>query len=134
MNIIHMLYYCIYDNYCLVKFSYMMILEPSTNSSQSDTLQVKPPHSCKIFQIMVYIGPKTLLGNQVRHILIILPIQLLSSLLLQIISKHFLTPYKPLRLTQKNFLGTPLTLLNNAQPLTNPETYIYQKWEGFTRI
>ena len=47
---------------------------------------------------------------------------------------RFYNPCKPLQLTQKNFLGTPLTLLNNAQPLTNPEPYIYQKWEGFTRI
>ena len=28
----------------------------STNPSQSDTLQVKPHHSCKILQIVVYIG------------------------------------------------------------------------------
>ena len=31
------------------------MLATRTNSSQSDTLQVKSPHSCQIFQRMVFI-------------------------------------------------------------------------------
>ena len=57
-----------------------MVLLP-TNSSQSDTLQVKSPHSCKTpLNRGIYWVPYTnQLGNLVKHLLILLSLLLLTS-------------------------------------------------------
>ena len=52
-------------------------VNPPTNSSQSDTLQVKSPHSCKTNRLMLwFVSYNSLILNKVKQILIKLSLAL----------------------------------------------------------